>query len=731
MFGQLNFLFFSLFFGFILSSQAQVLVDTANKSQMLSEVFVLANSGMKGNNSLSDFDGLRLMVGKKTEMIVLSKLDANLANQSFRQVFGRTPGLHVIESDPSGFNTSIAIRGLSTNRSWDFNMRQNGYDITPDPMGYNEAYYTPSLEWVEKIEIVRGAAALQYGPQVGGLINYILQKPNFDQNFGVEANQTFGSFGLNSTLLKTRFGSKKIALIASHQFREGNGFRPNSNFNSNQSYIRIDWKPFAHGLISFELTRSNAMAQLSGGLSEAQFIADPQFSNRSRNYFSSHWLMPVAKLFFNRNPNFTQQIQLFAIKSGRTQLGFTKPNEFLDVPNSLGNYANRTLDRDEYTTYGAEVRSGLNLFDQKWLSTFGLRLFRGDMFRQQQGLADNGSNYQEHLIETNFPRALNFVNQNLALFTENAFSITPKFKLTAGLRYEYILSQGNGQLGVNVPFLSSDRQRSFILWGLGTSYKPISSLEIFGNISQSFRPISFSDLVPAATTDVVDASLKDSKSLNFDIGLRSKKGNFFRYDISFYLLQFSDRIGSISRKNTNGIPYLFRSNLGNSTSKGLEIYVEIDPIVALFERSHFGNISLFIALGLNNSVYNDFPLSTGENLAGKKIENAPQQIIRSGLTYTYKRLACTYQISQTSASFSDAQNTDKPISTGTIGLIPAYTLDDFSFTFKYRKHWLLKGSVNNIMNVTYFTRRGTGAFPGYGILPGAPRNSSLTLGFTF
>ena len=730
MFCRLGYFFIFLIYCFN-SAAHSVAVDTSSNAKLLTEVYVRANSGLKGSGSLVDFDGVRIMASKKSEVILLGKLDANFANQSFRQVFGRTPGLHVIESDPSGFNTSIAIRGLSTNRSWDFNMRQNGYDITPDPMGYNEAYYTPSLEWVEKIEIVRGAAALQYGPQVGGLINYILEKPIFDKKFGGEGQQTFGSFGLNSSLIKARYGAKKFAFIASHQFRGGNGFRPNSDFDSNQSYFRIDWKPFAHGLFSFELTKANGLAQLAGGLSEAQYIADPMASNRSRNYFSSHWLMPVVKFNFNRKQNLTYQFQIFALKSGRTQLGFTKQNDVLDVPNSLGNYANRVLDRDEYTSYGGEMRAGLNAFQQQLQSSFGLRLFSGNMVRDQQGLATNGSTYNEQLLESNFPRSLNFVNQNFALFMENSISISPKFKLTGGLRYEFIRSKGHGLLGVNVPFLTPDRQRSFMLWGLGASYKPLSTLEIFGNLSQSYRPISFSDLVPAATTDVVDGSLKDSQSLNFDMGLRGRNGNFLRYDISFYLLQFSDRIGNISRKNTNGTSYLFRSNLGSSTSQGLELYVEIDPIVALFEKSNFGNISLFIALGLNNSVYKDFPLSSGENLSGKKIENAPQQILRSGLTYTYKRLTFTYQISQTSASFSDAQNTLKPNDSGLIGQIPSYTLADASFTFRYRKHWLFRGSVNNINNITYFTRRGTGAYPGYGILPAAPRNISFTTGFTF
>ncbi len=731
MFCRLSILFFSLFFSSISFAREEVLIDTTKASKMLSEVIVLGKSGIKGNSHLVDFDGLRLLAAKKSELIVLSKLDANLANQSFREVFGRTPGLHVIESDPSGFNTSIAIRGLSTNRSWDFNMRQNGYDITPDPMGYNEAYYTPSFEWVEKIEIVRGAAALQYGPQVGGLINYILEKPIFDKKFGGEVQQTFGSFGLKSSLIKFRSGMKKLAFLGSHQFREGNGFRPNSNFNSNQSYFRMDWKPFAHGLVTFELTKSIAQAQLAGGRSEAQFKSDPWVSYRARNYYYSHWFMPVVKFNYSPSKLFNSQIQIFAIQSGRSQLGFTKTNDVLDVPNSAGNYANRSLDRDEYTSYGAEFRSGLNAFNEKWQTSVGLRIFRGNMFRQQQGIANNGSTYSENLVDPKFPRSLNFVNQNFSAFIENSLAITPKFKLAGGLRYEYILSQGNGTLDINTNFSSPDRLRSFILWGVGASFKPSPELEIYSNASQSFRPISFSDLLPSSTTDIVDAALKDARSLNFDLGIRGKKGNFLRYDISAYHLEFSGRIGNLSMKNSNGQSYLYRTNLGLSSSKGVELYAEIDPISFLHGSTRYGQISVFLSVGLNNSVYENFPLISGENLAGKRLENAPQQIIRSGLTYTHKRLSFTYQISYTAESFSDAQNTVKPNSAGTIGLIPGYTLDDFSFTYKYRKHWLLKGSVNNVMNVSYFTRRGTGAFPGYGILPGAPRNASLTLGFTF
>ena len=67
---------------------------------------------------------------------------------------------------------SIGGRGLDPNRTASFNTRQNGYDISADVLGYPESYYTPPAEALGEIQIVRGAASLQYGTQFGGLINF-------------------------------------------------------------------------------------------------------------------------------------------------------------------------------------------------------------------------------------------------------------------------------------------------------------------------------------------------------------------------------------------------------------------------------------------------------------------------------------------------------------------------------------------------------------------------------
>ncbi|MFY7944460.1 MAG: TonB-dependent receptor plug domain-containing protein, partial [Crocinitomicaceae bacterium] len=106
---------------------------------------------------LGPIQGTNIYAGKKSEIIHLNQLDADLSTNNYRQLMAKVPGVSIWESDGSGIQTSVATRGLSPNRSWEFNMRQNGCDISSEVFGYPETYFTPPTEALEKIEIVRGA----------------------------------------------------------------------------------------------------------------------------------------------------------------------------------------------------------------------------------------------------------------------------------------------------------------------------------------------------------------------------------------------------------------------------------------------------------------------------------------------------------------------------------------------------------------------------------------------
>ncbi len=244
----------------------------------------------------------------------------------------------------------------------------------------------------------------------------------------------------------------------------------------------------------------------------------------------------------------------------------------------------------------------------------------------------------------------------------------------------------------------------------------------------------FSDLTANPTTDVIDKNLKDARGYNIDIGYRGKIKDYLFFDISGYLLKYKNRIGLITQQKSDGGYYNFRTNVGTSNSKGIEAMIEFNPVKALVKNSNWGDVSFFVSASQMDARYANFKVVTKNgnsleesNLKNKKVENAPSTNIRSGVTYNFKNLSLTAQLSYTSQTFSDANNTVIPTANGQIGLIPSYTISDISLSYKIKEKYNIKSGVNNISNARYFTRRG-GGYPGPGLLPSDGRSFYVSVG---
>ena len=182
---------------------------------------------------LYQVDGMKITAGKKSEVIRVDMLNVNKATNNTRQIFAKVAGLNIFENDGSGLQLSIGGRGLDPNRTSNFNVRQNGYDISADALGYPESYYTPPAEPQKKIEIIKGAASLQYGTQFGGLLNFEMKQPeDGSKPLVVESRQTVGSFGFLGSFNSIGGTSGKLSYYAYAHYKKGNGWRPNSQFES-------------------------------------------------------------------------------------------------------------------------------------------------------------------------------------------------------------------------------------------------------------------------------------------------------------------------------------------------------------------------------------------------------------------------------------------------------------------------------------------------------------------
>lgn len=282
------------------------------------------------------------------------------------------------------------------------------------------------------------------------------------------------------------------------------------------------------------------------------------------------------------------------------------------------------------------------------------------------------------------------------------------------------------------------RSRGFILAGVGAEYHLTSMTEIYANITQAYRPVQFADLTAPPTTDVIDQNIKDAKGFNADLGFRGRFGSYLFFDVSAFYLQYNSRIGIIVQQRTDGSFYNYRTNVGNSSSKGFEGLVEFSPVKAFAKNAKWGDINLFISYGYTDARYGNFKIISKNssnqlvesNLKNKKVENAPENIVRSGLTYSYKGFSLTAQVSYVDDSFSDANNTVTPTANAQNGIIPSYTITDLTATYRVNNNLNIKTGINNLTNEKYFTRR-AGGYPGPGALPSDGRNFFISVGAKF
>lgn len=727
----LRFFFFSIV-GFSTAYSQQ---NDTSKTITLKEVTIHENKSLSEIERMSDLKENVIYAGKKTEVILLDKINADLSTNNTRQVFAKVPGMSIWENDGSGIQAGVATRGLSPNRSWEFNVRQNGYDISSEVFGYPETYYTPPMEALAKIEVIRGAASLQYGAQFGGLLNYQIKKGNPNKPISFESQQTVGSYGLFNTYNAIGGTYKKFSYYGFLHHRAAEGWRNNSRYNIYTGYFSANYQVTKKINIGGEYTNMNYKSQQSGGLTDVQFNDNHRQSFRERNWFGAPFNVASITVKYDISQSVNLQIKSFATIAERNSVGFTKSITTKDSinPTTL-QYNPRQVDRDNYKNYGAEVRVSVKykFIGKSAIFAGGIRAYRGSTKRFQLGTGTTGNNFDLTLINPQYGRSLEFETTNYAAFAENIFQIGKRLKVVPGIRFEYIENQSGGYINTTqTGTLNPNKKvRQFLLYGLGSEFMITDKTNMYANYSLAYRPVTFSELTPSATTEIIDPNLKDASGFNFDFGYRGTVKNFLNFDVGVFYLHYDNRIGTLTQ---NGAP--FKTNIGTSVSKGVESYIEIDVVKIFTEKSNIGSISFFASNSFIDAKYVNWNNPTiasdpTKSIEDKRVENAPQYIHRFGATYYLKGFSATLQFSNVGNVFTDAANTETQNSTGTIGKLSGYQVLDASLSYKFMERYNLKAGVNNIADEKYATRR-SGGYPGPGIMPGNGRTIFMSFGASF
>jgi len=663
--------------------------QTVGTASILEEVTVKAPKVDATAPFLPDVQGTKINAGKKTSVIELEELP-EISNNNFRQALVKTTGLLLSEESTPLF--SVGYRGLAPHRAQFMQVMKDGVPIHADMFGYPEAYYVPPLQTVEKIEFIRGGAGLMYGPQPGGALNFVTYKPALDTKLRVQSENVFGSNNYFSTYESLTGTLGPVGYLGYFHERQGDGFRyGNSDFEVISGGVKTVINQTGDSRLTMNYDEYHEEHGEPGGLTRAQFDGDPDVNTLKYDRFRLERYYGSIKY----EKEFSEKTQFDFLVYGGHYRRYSKRQRgggFGTVPSGAAANSNSIEEQDFYNLgFEPRLRHNYELFGNEHTLTLGTHTFMSHSPREDQrgatASSDSGA-LRKNVIRDSW---------YLSVFLENLFRFG-KLSVTPGVRLEHLWQRIDERLNVDKTTVPLVDKREFDfepLFGLGIAYEIAKGIEAYTNISQSYRPKVFSEVVPTGTNQVVNGDLKDGRGIQYDFGLRGKPLPFLTWDVDYFLMFFSNQIGSAGNTVTNA---------GKSRHQGMEFFTEVDLVGAYdyFKKTHYvdtiGSLSPFVALTVLNAEFTAGPFE------GRQPQYAPKSNLRVGTTYRWRdRVKVSLLSTFMGDHFADDANTANY-------KVPSYKVWDLTADVNLLKNVYgtfdlgIFGGINNLFDEKYFAR---------------------------
>jgi Fe(3+) dicitrate transport protein len=619
---------------------------------------------------------------------------------SLQDALKTVPGVNARDEEGYGAIPNIGIRGLSPNRSTKVLILEDGAPIQPSLFLSNASYYSPPVERISSIEVLKGATGLRYGPNtIGGVINYQSKTPLKD---GIVKGK-LGSHGYRLLELEAGTSSEQksmgggINLITS----EANGFR-NNGYRMNDILVKGGMAIGQSQWLGLKLTRyENEINTSYVGLRPDEFIHTPtknpapddQFLSNRTSFDINHELeidtstklktlmywSQLERNFWRRDvASKTRQGTSF-VDCGGTAYCVTGRNRNFDM---LG------IDSRLFTNYQA--------FGIQNESEIGVRLHSETMSNKTER-SNAGPRVRTGVItgnENNDAKAV-------ALYLQNRFLFTDQFAVTPGVRVEsYRQNRKNEMNGVQ-----GQANNTELVPGIGATWQLAPELQLYSSFYKGFAPAMIS---AAISGDGVDQKLDAERSMNIEFGFRGQAQKW-TYEGAAFRMDFSNQI--VNQALSGGIS---KTNGGQSLHQGAE-----------------GALGYAITSAwsvLANATYIPVAEFKGGTLGpiGNRIPYTPRLTGNLGLNYSKDGLKSFLNAYHVSSQYADSANTVQESNDGTKGLIPSFTTLNWSIVYRPQKDLKLFGVVRNLFDKKFISGRSPD-----GIFPGAERNFELGLAYQF
>lgn len=211
-------------------------------------------------------------------------------------VLRQVPGVQVQESNGTGgsdISLNVGVRGLTSRLSPRSTILLDGVPLAYAPYGQPQLSLAPlSLGNLQAVDVVRGAGSVRYGPQnVGGIINFVSRAiPSqfaAEVGVGVESASHGGGTKTTPNLFVGGTNDNGLGLALLYSGTHGSGWREaNDHVDIDDLMLKGAYRISKTDDIALTLHHFEGSGRMPGGLTTAQFAADPFQSDRAFDEFT-------------------------------------------------------------------------------------------------------------------------------------------------------------------------------------------------------------------------------------------------------------------------------------------------------------------------------------------------------------------------------------------------------------------------------------------------------------
>jgi len=658
---------------------------------------------------------------------------------SANEVLRSVPGLNVVEEEGAGLRLNVGIRGLDPDKSRNVLVLEDGIPVALAPYGEPEMYYSPNIERMAGVEVIKGNSSILFGPQtIGGVINYLTADPS-DSLKGTVSLKV-GDFGYNSTFLQISNKVNNIGFDVNYNRKQAQNFGPTSfllhDFNTK---FLLDFSPKSKLTLKMSLYNEESNSTYvgitqsmydRGGYDYLRISPDDELGIRryavsaNHKYLFKDGLQISTSLFgYTTTRNWNRQD--FTYSSTASNLtgvmhGIEDGKESAIFMRNTTGQRNRQFEvagiesRLEYRYNIKNITSKLDA---------GIRGLYEKAYEQRvdgtKAAVKSGSLRDDEIRS----------GKTISLFAQNKTLITEKFSLTAGLRMEGIAYDREiFRVNHKDTLISNQTRNTAVIPGIGVNYNFNSNINLFAGVHKGYAPPRTKDAISNAG---VDLELLAEQSWNYELGLRAATKNIAFELTSFYMM-FSNQVIPVSESSGGVGTATGYINGGATEHKGVEFMTNI----LVHKNTKWENRVTFSATYVNSTFSGDrFVLQKVTkdanktpiyaNINGNKTPYSPELTFNASVLSEFsKKMGVRLTGNYIGKQYTDALNTvsvnewievqnndqdfvyQQATLNGRIGLLKEYFVADASIWYKHAKTGLdFNLSVKNIFNERYITSR--------------------------